>query len=389
MLKIIFKWSGFTLIQLVTLLLIFTTHTSIAQTAAISFRSNISQSLKPEALLDLTINSKNAQDIKVYIEGTINSKSGFEVVHFQTVYFNIHQGINITTQSELSFISIRYVNDEIKTVVAKTGSLPANDYIYCVNLIRFEGQGIAKACGEINIKGSALELISPYNGEHVTILNPVLMWHGSLAPVNPGDNISYGVKLVEVNSFQSPVSAFMENPVLLDKNNINAEALLYPADARPLEKGKIYAWQVTAYLGQNITGKTEIWFFCIDSIKNNIINTASNSYVILKKNVDGGLSYFINDVKFKVTTNDLGENPVVKIFSEQRKDITPENLKINQEYGENLYTIDLTSYPEFKKNTIYTLELRTGRNELYVMKFKYEKKHVNGKKNHILIKKDF
>lgn len=89
-------------------------------------------------------------------------------------------------------------------------------------------------------------LISPSNGQIVqeTVSTPVFNWSPVMGP--PGLTLEYEFLLVELFEGQNPADAIVSNREHASALSIGNTMLPYTTSYLPLEKGKTYAWQVTA-----------------------------------------------------------------------------------------------------------------------------------------------
>jgi hypothetical protein len=345
----------------------------------ITFRNATGLTLKPDDLLSLMINSNYQGDIKANIEGYVSDEQSNKIFQFKTDFIAIHPGTNIVSASSVNITSQVYANINIQQVVTKTGSFAPGSYTFCVNLVKFEGAIIGTACGEVNLKISPPELISPYNTEHIPTELPQLMWHGP-APLTPDmlSMLHYELKIVEMYNDQPAYSAISDNPAIYFNNDVPHEFLTYQPGFHELEKGKTYVWQVSAFAGTFFLGKSEIWTFTVDTVRHNPRpKEVSGSYTILTPQFDGNFHVFKNVVRFKISDPYTYNPTTVRILNTKRENMIPAGLKVDRSYATNLYSIDFTNYNQFKNNELYFIELETDRGEILTMGFKLtiDKKH--------------
>ena len=366
------KIPGFTFVFAMVLSILLFNSFAKAQVSA-SFRNTNMLTLKPEDIFNVMINDLNPGEMKIYAEGIISDAQGNSLVHLKTDLFLIHQGVNIVSPASLNVINVLYTNNIVKETVLKTGAMPPGSYNYCVNLIRYEGAVLCKACGEINLIISPPELISPFNTEHIPVQIPLLTWHGP-GPLSPEmiSMLTYQLKIVELYDNEPPISAISNNPAIYYGTDIPHEFLEYGPENHELEKGKTYAWQVSAYSGTYFLGKSEVWTFTIDTLAGTEKPKEKASYyTVLKSTFDGSYIDFTNIVRFKFDGYYSFKSHPVCIFSSRHENLAPADLKIEPHYGDNRFAIDLTPYPQFKNNELYTIVITTDRGEILTMGFKY------------------
>jgi hypothetical protein len=336
---------------------------------------------KPQSLLYLNIISNYNVDKRVHIAAEISDANQSRLISFITEDFDLRPGSNTITA--LAIHDIKYMNDQVKTWVARDGNLPPANYNYCINIIPFEQAAIGRLCGEVGFVIAPPELIHPYNTEHIPTQFPQLTWHAP-TPLTAimTSALTYSLKLVEIVGNQPEYAAISDNPAIYFGQDIKQEYLAYQPQNHELEKGKTYAWQVSAFSGNYLIGKSEIWTFVIDTAVHEKPIEENGAYTILKASYDGSYIAFTNTVRFKFDGSYSAKTYPLKIYDEGHNDIAPPDLKIVPHYGDNRYSIDLTPYSQFKNNGLYTLELKTDRGEKLTMGFRYiidKKKHEKRK----------
>jgi hypothetical protein len=344
---------------------------------------------KSESLLNLNINSSFASDLKVHIEAVISDQQQSPLISFKTEDFILKPGLNDI--NNLSVISFKYFNAQIKEAIMKSGYLPPSEYNYCIRVYPYERPLAGELCGTIGYIISPPELISPFNTEHVPTKYPQLTWHAP-TPLTPEmvTTLNYELKIVELGPEQPAYAAISDNPAIYYNKNIRNEFIQYGANNHELESGKTYVWQVIAYSGETFLGKSEIWVFSVDSLNKDKIKTFSGYYISPKKSFDGVFANFTNVVKFKIETPYELKPSDVRILNSNRQDLTPDSLKIEHHYGASWYSINLTDYPAFKDKSCYFIEITNG-DERFIMGFRYLiDKNIYENKNHKeFIKKDY
>jgi large repetitive protein len=107
-------------------------------------------------------------------------------------------------------------------------------------------------------------LFTPPDRGTVAITTPIFTWSPVLAP--GGTVLDYEFLLVEVFDGQNPGDAILSNREHARETVSNLTILVYTGEFLPLEKGKTYAWQVTASDQNNVLpvkneGRSEIYTF--------------------------------------------------------------------------------------------------------------------------------
>lgn len=189
------------------------------------------------------------------------------------------------------------------------------------------------------------ELVTPY---------PQLSWMPPV-PAEMLNGLNYDLKIVEVKSGQKPVEAILNNPLVYTKANLKYTAEPYPSTLPPLEKGKVYAWQVMAKNSQANFIATDVWTF---SIRNDSAKAGDRirSYVSLKKNRDEASNVFVSgkllDIKLYSFEKEYGAS--VRIYNARKQLIEQQKQTIH--YGENYLTLELNA--SYEAGVLYLLELK-------------------------------
>lgn len=105
------------------------------------------------------------------------------------------------------------------------------------------------------------QLSYPEDKSLVEVPNPVFIW---LPPPTPGGTlIMYSIRLVKMQSGQTPQEALLQNPPLVNLEGLTNNFLSYPSDAPALDNGAQYAWQVAASSAGKSLGEADISTFSV------------------------------------------------------------------------------------------------------------------------------
>lgn len=136
---------------------------------------------------------------------------------------------------------------ELLNVAASTGVVPAGAYTYTVLVLDEAGNTIARDEG-INVvtnETTIIDLIGPgvplgERPEEVSLPTPFFQWFSTLN--------NFHFTLYEVNEGQWSANDITANLPVYEERGLAPSFLQYPLSAELLERGKTYAWQVTAPL---------------------------------------------------------------------------------------------------------------------------------------------
>ena len=227
-------------------------------------------------------------------------------------------------------------------------------------------------CDEIESNfNQFLYLVYPADKDTIETSTPLLTWAHSepFSILTQGEY--YRMVVTEMKERQTAEEAVTVNSPIMMKNYLTAHSVQYPYDAKELQSGNHYAWQVQKIANGIITNKTEAWEFVVATPS--VIQ--DYKYSSLQKQLDGGI-YVANNNKvfFKFQEAYSSGKITCKIYDSKRKEILPKlnnegmlgnslNFKQN---GYNRFEINLNDM-EIKKG-IYTLEVKNEKGELYLLR---------------------
>ena len=213
-------------------------------------------------LWNATVQNNEATSMEV--EANLIIHEGPEVYNATTNAISIPAGQSINLSENLS-LATSTASGAVGTALSNAGILPSGNYTVTLTVIPNGDVACAKVdtFGIMDLQKLTPPIpIAPYMDEQVKLDLPVFVWKPS-APVE-ADN--YIFKIAEIIGSQSPQQAIAVN-TLWHRHKINPRSQLeYPGNARPLESGKRYAWQMTANktdMSESIveSAESEVWQF--------------------------------------------------------------------------------------------------------------------------------
>jgi hypothetical protein len=331
--------------------------------------------ITPKGLLEVSV--MNAQsDIEVVLEGKIYNAQNEVILDVTSNPFLLKKGMNSTAQSNISITSVIYASNDQANYIKTYHTLPSGKFKYCAFIRSFPNDLISdEYCNDLESElSSFLFLVSPPDKDVIETKYPVLIWtHSEPFSLN-SPNEYYKMVVTDLNPDQSPESAINTNIPVYLKNFLTSHNVQYPVDAKELQPGKSYAWQVEKISNGNIVNKTEAWQFKLkapDPVR-------ENKYIVIKKTLDG--TYYLaegNKIFFRFDEG-YGSNLLnYKILNEKMEAVTASETKSNKgvqiemvKTGYNQFCINLNNYKMGKG--IYTLEVTNEKNEVFKLKFSAE-----------------
>ena len=220
--------------------------------------------LNVEDLWKIDLTNNTGKTISVKLRGTATESSEGLIFEGSSSVFDLAPGFTKVSIPEISPLDVSYANEKYKEIVTRTGSVPAGDYQVCISVLYAKsGEELGKDCIQQQVAHpTPPQLISPADGANATEEYPIFTWMPPV-PITPGHQASYELKIVEVLNNQSPIDAMQSNPAWFEKKGIKTTSLKYSTSARAFEKGKEYAWQVTAEVEDKnwVIGKSGVWRF--------------------------------------------------------------------------------------------------------------------------------
>lgn len=219
---------------------------------------------------------------------------------------------------------------------------------------------------------SFLMLVFPADKDTIDTPNPNLIWNHS-EPFNrliSGEY--YRMIVVELNHEQTAESGLSINIPVMVKNNLRDHNVLYPFNAKTLEAGKRYGWQVQLVTNEVITNKSEAWEFTMNIPR----NSKDNKYATLKKNLDGSF-YTVENNKLFFRFNESYSSNILncKIYDSKMQPVKPkatnENKKGQEVFlktsGYNCFEIDIDEMNI--SSGFYLLEVQNEKGEKFILRF--------------------
>ncbi|MFH1198396.1 MAG: hypothetical protein V1720_22025 [bacterium] len=214
--------------------------------------------LRATDIWNLTLNNSTRNTIQVVLSGTLESAGEGIIVDGTSQELSLPPGTKRISYEDVKSGKVNFKSGKWREAFTRTGNAPSGDYTICVYVKDKSGEEIGTDCIEqkIEISGPP-QLISPANGEELTEGTlPNFTWLPPM-PVPPG--AQYAIKIVEIIGNQSPEEAIKRNRALVEKKGIKSTMYQYSLSDRSLDKGKKYAWFISAENGN----ESEIFSFSI------------------------------------------------------------------------------------------------------------------------------
>lgn len=331
--------------------------------------------ITPESLLSAAIMNPGMEQ-QVSLLCRLYNLNNDLLITVRSSLFVLKPGLNAGYNSSRKVFSVEYATGNQAGYIKTSRNLPSGVFKICFEVINVNGNEPNEYCDEIQSDfNQYLYLVYPVDKESISVTSPVLTWSHS----EPFNVLSTGeffrMTVCEIKQNQSPEEAILLNSPVMMKDYLNTHNFQYPYEAKPLERGKRYVWQVTKIGNGNVLNKTEVWEFKIDAGEMKLARV----YTSLRKELDASYYSALNNKVFFKFDEEYNKGLIsCKIYDSKRVSLEAKatNLLEKKEianykqHGLNQYEIDLDDYHISKG--FYTLEVRNEKNELFVLKFYVE-----------------
>lgn len=326
----------------------------------------------PRQLLDVTIMNSGIETM-VTVETKLYSNNQDLILTVASKPFYLKKGLNTSVQLNILPATTVYGSSGQADYVKRTHTLPNGKWRYCTTLAGVDVSD--QLCDDIEAENTSfLYLVSPPDKEEIETFNPLLIWTHSEPFTSQPASESYRMVVAEMLPDQSPEVAINTNVPVYMKNNLTMHQVQYPFDAKALQPGKQYAWQVQQLSSGVIVNKTEAWQFHYKKPD----DKPGKNYTYLRQNLDGSTYYAVDEkiyFKFDEPYYTAESKLIAKIYDANRKAYEPEaknevkkqNESVIKYTGTNLFTMDLSSF--HLSSGIYNLEVTDEKGKIYLLQF--------------------
>lgn len=327
-----------------------------------------------DGLMNVRINNIGAKKT-IRLEITVNSDdevSSVQVVHIATSEFDINAGSNIIPPSVIRSAQVKIGNSEPAKFLQQNGYFPSGQYSYDYKVILVSTREVLVEQNFVHDLQPAapLNLVEPYDADEICELRPLLSWQPHI-PMTAG--AQYQVVVAEIKAKQNGIEALQYNLPIVNQRGISANLMMYPAVARELEKGKRYAWQVTAYQGNTVLNRSEVWTFSMKCPDTVVEEKPQLSYRDIEDLAKGNFYMAQGRLSF-VLVNSYAEQSLQYAIS----CLTDPKLKVKNlpsktlARGKNKVDIDLSENKAFKQDYSYMLTVIMPNGQMKNLRFVYK-----------------
>ena len=302
---------------------------------------------------------------------TVSEKNAGTVCIIKTPVFSISTGSNAIPYSAARSSSIQFSGNTIGRLISVNHVFPEGQYEYCYSFsISGSDNNSSEQCFDYTLAPFAqLNLIDPYDKDKICDTRPLLSWQ-PLVPAISGSY--YQLVLTQENDGQSATDAINYNLPLINQSQLTAPVLPYPSIAKDLQKGKKYAWQVTAYKDQTVLNRSDIWDFTVDC-QDTIKKTNDDGYRDIEDLSKGNYYIAVMLLKFAFVNPYQAQNLKYEITSLNNPDKKVKGLpRVKITTGLNQISIDLSLARGLTDDSYYLLKIWLPNGTIKNLRFLYE-----------------
>ncbi|HEY0029122.1 MAG TPA: hypothetical protein VGC65_00075 [Bacteroidia bacterium] len=333
--------------------------------------------ITPDALLSAAIMNGGIEH-NVSMVSKLYNFNGELLLSVKSSEFLLKTGLNPSVDLNRKIAAAEYGSDNQSSYIRTTHGLPSGAFRVCIDIIDAQtGEPQDQFCDELESEfNQFLYLVFPADKDTIDSKTPLLLWSHSepFSVLTQGEY--YRMVVSEIKERQGAEEAVGINSPSMQKNYLTVHSLQYPFDAKELEEGKHYAWQVQKLANGVITNKTEAWEFIVRKKPEEV----ELKYVALKQTIDAnfytaynGKIYFKFSEEYNsqggvaaIITADDGKQFQVAISKDEKKP-AGENTLNAKVMGDNRFILDLDK--EKIKPGFYTMQIRNEKKEIYYLKF--------------------
>jgi hypothetical protein len=350
------------------------TISSKAQISVIS--ANVSAyNITPQGICQFNIINQGAET-SVALNVSLSNANGEKLVMVSSQPFILKSGLNSISGYTIEMAPAQFSTSSQGQYLQNAHTLPSGKFTICCTLMSDAREPVENYCEDIESDMTAfLNLVIPNDKETIETQNPVLIWTHSepFSLLTAGEYFRLAV--AEMQMDQTPEAAMSTNVPVFMKDYVSSHQVQYPSDAKTLEQGKTYAWQVQKISNASIIKKSEAWEF---KLAQNVKPT-DIKYAVLKNREDATYYSIVNGkLYFKFDEDYTSTNFKYFIYDNKHHIVPAEVLKIDgSKVIENKV---MTGYNRFVLNTdqqnfsrgMYTIEVLNEKNEKFTLKFVVE-----------------
>lgn len=304
-----------------------------------------------------------AQPQEVFLQAQVRNGNSLTFSD-QTAAITLNPGLNSLDLAGLSLLGPRHAG--------QVQDRPVGDFELCLEVhAAADGHLLAESCETITVHPMTPPyLVYPFDGEKIETPMPMLSWTPP-APIKPGTQLSYTIRLAEVPTGMSPEAALRQRQPLFLQENVMMASMAYPVFAPELAQGKQYVWQVEAFVEGQSIGRSEVWDFTLAKQTPKAATEIPTYFVELKRQPEASIYRANEQICFKFMARYAEDLPRFEIHNDDQKRIDVRSTQLTP-LGSGLFILKLPPQGGLKAGSYYTLQVFDAKDRAYVLKFQYQ-----------------
>lgn len=319
----------------------------------------------------VSVTNPGTLEVRGSLVTTLTDIDGAVVAELRSYTLSLAAGQNLVSVSINWPRRITYGASRSSSGFARTGVLGFGEFNLCTVFQDQQGEIRGTTCLERkSVPMLQFSLVFPLDESIIQDERPVLSWEDVGRYGVETRNLTYSIELVEVLAGQSVPEALETNIPLLSRQRLRSSSLLYPVSAKPLRRGKNYAWTVAAYADDQELIGSQQWSFYLDEEANEEEITVAKSYAMLAPRIVNRQYIFTDAIQLGFDNNEgvkILDYRIINL-SEGGKELKA--LPVLEDLTPGLNTLDIaTKGLGLDADNLYQLEVSTPRGQRYYLQF--------------------
>lgn len=323
--------------------------------------------IQTEGLWNAIVINNSSESIECRLEISLRDRlSGMEVLAGVSGSFNVSAGVKRIDVSQIMPVQYNMISSEFSGGI--NDLIPIGNYVACYRLTGGKNAA-ANECVALDVKPlSPPALISPADSAKLPIAPAQFVWLPP-APINLFKDLQYDLLITEISEGKDAQESLVQDPPFYSENNVSINNITYAGTNNSFEKGKWYAWQVTARDGEKYAGKSEAFVFTLTDNSIALMLISQSPYLKMRKELpEKGIAP--NSILKISYINETGDSTMLlKITDLNKSNKTLAEWPFVLKQGENLFQIDLSKKINTKDSNLLEASFVNTRKEQWKVQF--------------------
>lgn len=300
----------------------------------------------------------------------VDGRDGQAVMTAETRPILLTKGTTMITARDVTPVHYDYLSPKFNIDRDPNGFLPVGNYRACYSVSQVSiGHGrLNEDCIPVEVQPlSPPQLNLPADTSTVATAYPQFSWLPP-TPVNLFSNLSYEMMLVEVLPGQGAYEAIQQNIPVYNISHLQDPVNLYPASAKPLDTGRLYAWRILALNEDQLIAQSEVWTFKLAMPVKSPLVPPGGHYMAMRGRNEQSVAVqtlTCDTIGVKYYSFEKDHPAQVNFFAADGKLVKTVQQTIV--YGDNYLAYVLNK--SFEKGQVYRIEIADGKKNIYSASF--------------------